>query len=367
MSNIDILKRFDSPELRLDRAQKVITKIIDHYTFAWTFIVLLLIGRKKWRSPTGYLIILHIIARDVGLLIENIGKLTPAKYPGYDYPSNNEYRWGHALSRVAYYTCEVIGDWYLLIRTKALVKSNKKIKWVYVTCILYNIAKLSKIYFNYKYVPYKDDFDPKRDEFDYFLGKVEYKRNKWICDFFQHIACTIYDIVVIITLKKNVFVNYDNITHGNFFIAKFKRLSIYRIYFTVFLSLFCSPLIFLFCIKLIYALNNINSLKDDDKTAFYKANCGDTEIENIRVNIINVNYILIYIDQILLRHYSKENKVTVYHEINNQYENQNLINYKNINDINFNDKSMNINNNESSNDYDNYNKLNKFNSTIIMI
>ncbi|ORX64111.1 hypothetical protein BCR32DRAFT_287325 [Anaeromyces robustus] len=369
MSSPSILKKFDAIETRLDRIQKIFTKIPEHYTFAWTFIVLLLIGRKRWKSPIGYLIILHILARDIGLLIENIGKVTPYQYPGYDYPSNGEYLWGHALSRVAYYICEVIGDWYLLIRTKALVKSNKKIKWVYLTCIIYNIAKLSKIYFNYKYIPFKDNFNPERDDFDYFLRKVEYKRNKWICDFFQHIANTIYDITVIITLKRNVFVNYNNVithngkTKGNFFIEKFRRLSIYRIYFTVILSLFCSPLIFLFCIKLIYALNNIDSLKNDEKVSFYKANCSDTEIENIRVNIINVNYILIYIDQILLRHYSKENKITVMHGNTNGYANNNTNDYNNNNNNNNNNNSSNSKNNHSSiNYYNNEDSVISFNN-----
>ncbi|ORX86332.1 hypothetical protein BCR32DRAFT_241045 [Anaeromyces robustus] len=345
--SVDILKSFDATESRLDRAQKIYTKIPEHYTFAWTFIVLLLIGRKRWKNPVTHLIILHIIVRDIGLLIENIGKLIPYQYPGYDYPSNGEYMWGHALSRIAYYICEIIGDWYLLLRTKALVKSREKIKWVYITCLMYNIAKLSKIYFNYLYIPYKNDFNPERDDFDYFLRKVEYKKNKWICDFFQHIACTIYDITVFITLKKNVFVNNKNITHrqikGDIFIEKFRRLSIYRIYFSIILSLFCSPLIFLFCIKLIYALNNIDSLKNEEKIAFYKANCNDTEIENIRVTIINVNYALI-----------------------NQFEDQMLLNYKDSNNDNNSIKNKSRNRSYSENSiitYDNnHGKVKKYNS-----
>ncbi|ORX83169.1 hypothetical protein BCR32DRAFT_278251 [Anaeromyces robustus] len=417
MVTASILKKIDKDELMIDLAQKVYSKVITHFTFAWTIFVLFLIGKKKWKSPVGNLLISFIITKIIGLIIDNSGKLVPKKYPDYDYDyaSNEEYIWSYALCRVVYYTCEIIGDWYLLIRTKALVKSNKKIKWVYVTCIIYNIAKLSKNYINYSYTPYKDNFDPERDEFDYFLRKVEHKRNKWICDLIQHILGTIYEITVIITLKRNVFVNYDGVTNtktkGNFFIEKFKKLSIYRIYFTIILSLFCSPLIFLFCLKLLYAINNINYLPDKEKKNFYKNYCSDSEIESIRVAITNVSYALIYIDQVLLRHYSKESKVTVvnsssngvnndsstynysnenndinnysknsgsvithysdnnkkvynfskiYHEINDQYENQNPINYKNNDDTNFISKSINTNNMGKTFKYDKI-KVNDFN------
>jgi len=391
-------------ESKWDTYQSLFTAAIDHYCCAWTFLVFILIG-KKWKNTIIYIIIIHYALRYIGKVVETLSEFRENKYPGYNYEyrSNEAYIWGHATSRVILYISEVIGDWYLLVRTKAIVKSNKKIRWVFVTCIIYNIARLSKIYFNFTYIPFKENFDPKADELDFFLRKVEYKKNKWICDLILHTTSIVYDLAVIITLKRNVFIKYENVTHGktkgNFFIAKFQRLSVYRIYWTVILSICFSPLIFMFCITLLYGLNYINTLKDSDKIQFYKNYCNDRDIENIRINIMNVSYILIYVDQIMLRYYARQNKITimqassnsiirnnstnhlsgnygnrlynfskVYHETNKQFEDidsQKLINYKNNDNVNvnYNNKSFDLNNNsESTIKYDN--SANKNNSRI---
>jgi len=378
------LERYDANS-KCDIYQGFFTSAINVYCCAWTFLVFVIVG-KKWKNAIMYIIIMHYALRYIGNVIENIGKLRTVKYEKYDYPSNEGYMWNHAVSRVVLYISEIIGDWYLLVRTKAIVKSNKKLKWVYVTCIIYNIVRLSKIYFNFKYVPFKDNFDPKEDKLDFYLRKVEYKKNKWICDLLLHTTSIFYDLAVIITLKKNVFVKYNNITHGekkgNFFIANFQRLSVYRIYWTVILSILFSPLIFMFCFTLLYALNQVNTLKPEQQIAFFQTYCNDRDIENIRISIMNVSYILIYVDQIMLRHYDRINKVTVinqssnsynnsssinqysnnngsrlhnfskvYHDTNKQFddtEGQNLICYKN-NDENIYNKSFNLNNSEMDN------------------
>ncbi|ORX79286.1 hypothetical protein BCR32DRAFT_281522 [Anaeromyces robustus] len=337
-----------------DKYQNLYTDIINHYCFAWTCFILVLVG-KKWRNPVMYIIILHFLTRFIGYIIEDLGKLRTYQYPGYDYPSNEGYLWGHALSRVAFYICGIVGDWYLLLRTKALVKSNKKIIWVYLTCIIFNMTKIVKMYFNFIYVPYKDNFNPdsESDKFDYFLRKIKYKKNKWLCDFFLHTASIIYDITVIITLKRNVFINYENLNYSNknskeiSFIKKFKRLSIYRIYFTMFLSICCSPIVFLFCLNLLYALNNIDNLKNEEKILFYQTYCSDTEIEAFRVSINHVAYILIYIDTILLRYYANENSITVISQKSNEYINKNISHYFNSSNTN----SSNNNNYTSINDF----------------
>ncbi|ORX80365.1 hypothetical protein BCR32DRAFT_22745 [Anaeromyces robustus] len=331
----------NSPSLKCDLNQKFFTLTFDNYAFLFPFFILFLVG-KKWKNTIIYMIIVNYILRYIGDVIGNISQLMTPKYPTYEYPSNEGYKWGHALSRLILYTGDIIADWYLLIRTKAIVKSNKKIRWLYITCIIFNISKIAKIYFNFKYVPFKDNFNPelKEDVLDFYLRKVEYKKNKWICDLIGQITSVIYEIAVIIVLKKNVFINYDHITNNatkeNFFIVKFKRLSVYRIYCTVFLSILCSPLIFVFCIKLIIGLNQVNYLPDDEKISYYKKNCNDKNIENVRLAIMNFTYCLMYLDQILLRQYSKQGQVVVFqsnNSVNSNFRNNN----SNIN----NDKGIN--------------------------
>ncbi|ORX76349.1 hypothetical protein BCR32DRAFT_284269 [Anaeromyces robustus] len=342
-----------------DDYQDYFTTIIKHYSFPWTFLIFVIVGFKKWRSPVMLIIIFHFILRYIGIIFENTGDVMENKYPGYDYSyhSNEAYKWSHAISRIIYYSSDIVGDWYLLFRTKALVKSNKKIIMVYITCILFNCSKLAKIYFNFSYTPFKENFDPELDRYDYYSKKIEYKKKKWTCDFFLHIASIIYDLTVIITLKRNVFINYENITEKNerenIFIKKFQQISTYRIYWTLLLSIICSPLVFLFCTKLVYTYHNLDFLQDQEKINFYKEHCDDSDIEKFRVSINHTGYVLMYIDQILLRYYAIENK-----KINgtNPKKNYNMIKYHNYYNINNNDNDY--NNNNYNNDYNDNNDNN---------
>ncbi|ORX86593.1 hypothetical protein BCR32DRAFT_264865 [Anaeromyces robustus] len=347
MVSVEILKKF-KPEPKWDIYQMMLKQPIEIYCCAWTFLLLVLVG-KKWRNNIIYLFLVHWALLSTGYAIDKIKYLYPKQYKGeYDYESNDAYFYGHFISRIFVYFGNIVGDWYLLFRTKALVKSNKKLVWVYITLIIYNITRLLKDYFNYTYRPFPENFDPDKDELTYHLAKIEYKKNIWISDLLLHTACVIYDFSVIMALKRNVFVKYENVTtgktKGNFFLVKFQRLSVYRLYFTTGFTICCFPLILLFCVQLFISYHNIDKIEDlKGKVDYFKKNCDDKSIENVRICIVNLYFILMYIDQILLRHYAKENQVTVMpYSSNASYSNnRSFINNNSVN----NNSSINVNNN----------------------
>ncbi|ORX78586.1 hypothetical protein BCR32DRAFT_270006 [Anaeromyces robustus] len=355
MGTIDFIKNYDSKS-NWDIYQDFFTFITTHYSFRWTFLLFIITGKRNWRNPVMLIIIFHLVFREIGIIFGDIAKLLPNKYPNYNYRSNEAFFIDHGLSRVFYYTSEVIADWYLLLRTKAIVKSNRKIIWVYITCALYCLSKLIKNYVNFSYIPYPDGFDPARDKMLFFKRRVTYKKNKWICDVILLITSIIYDIVVILTLKKYVFTNYDKIIQENnkketFFIEKFKTLTTYRIYWTLLLTVLCTPIVLLFCFNLIYALNNVENFKDEKSaTTFYENYCNDSAIEDFRVDVTHTGYILI-----------KNSDIRIHYENNNKYTykyNNDKINYYDLMNKNINNENISVNY------YNNYNNNNNSNTEL---
>ncbi|ORX77959.1 hypothetical protein BCR32DRAFT_282728 [Anaeromyces robustus] len=343
-SLVDILE--DQYPSIWDNYNKIFSTGINSIYFLWTILVFIIISGNKSKNLVLYLIVFVFTFNYIGLLINaNASIIFPKQYKeyGYEYSSNESYLWGHFLSRLFFYIGNIIGDWYLLIRTRSFVKSNRRIIWVFITCILYNMATLIKIYINFKYTPFKNNFDPVNDKLDYYTRKLEYKKNKWICDLFVQLASLCYDVAVLITLKRKVFINfnYDNIikgkTKGNILILKFQRLSEYRIYLTILFSLFASPLILLFCFKLLRGLNLSNDINPKDKIKYIKDYCNDNEIEDIRRAFMNLTYILIFVDQIMLKYITTKNN-------NQPTDSRNYI----INTYSNNDDDREINNNNNS-------------------
>ncbi|ORX77961.1 hypothetical protein BCR32DRAFT_295298 [Anaeromyces robustus] len=335
---------------------------INFNSFAWILLILVIEGNKWKNNKTIYIMFIIFISCYVSKFIEITSIiLFPKQYKeyGYEYSSNEGYKWSHAISRVIIYTGSIVGDWYLLIRTKTFVKSNRKIIWVFIACIFYNMTTLMKIYINFKYVPFKDNFDPVNDKLDYYTRKLEYKKIKWFCDLTIQLASICYDITVLITLKRNIFnnFNYDNVINGkskgSLLIVKFQLLSEYRIYLTVMFSLFASPLIFLFCLKLLMAeFNEDLNNNPENKIEYIKVYCNDNDIENIRKAFMNLSYILIFIDQIMLKYLARNyDKRFEQHRNRKIYINDSVSNNNSNNNIS-------VTNNKSKNKYKKYHNNN---------
>jgi hypothetical protein len=295
---------------RLDIIQDVATKLITSQFFVWTCLVLL-ISHKNWKRPIIILMVFHWIFRSIGDMLEACLTLFEQKDPRWPF-SNEAWLYSYGVASIFWFSSEIIGDWYLFIRTKALVKKHK-IKWVFITCLLYNIVKIFQMYVFLSYVPFSKGYnndDPNHGD-QYVLDMATHKYYKWIDVGLQQIFSVAYDITVIIALKNNVFnkLNSKNFNdqNGKTFLQKFKLISEYRIYLSIIVTLIGAPFIFGFCYEVIYLRNKAYSFGEHEKLKYLGDNVNDMVIDPIRVRILNFNYIFMYIDQIMLRFYVEKN------------------------------------------------------------
>ncbi|OUM57470.1 hypothetical protein PIROE2DRAFT_64990 [Piromyces sp. E2] len=235
----------------------------------WLLLVLFL-NRNKWKRPIIYILIavwFFNYASDFSCYFSNI----------YDY--------GERLSGFLDYSLEfigqIIGDWYLLLRTKAIT-GNKKIPLVYVTCILYNLTKINGILYFYNETPPYDDKD----------NYIKFALILFVIQIFG----VFYDIANIYYLKKNTFNKYKKSMNGtkNSFIEKLKHVSEFRIVISLILSL---TVIFIFSLTFLSSYYLYKTGKDD--------NMENIDCISISYRQVYFNYYFMFIDQILLRFYAE--------------------------------------------------------------
>ena len=203
-------------EYKTDIFQKLLMDctLNDPY-ICWLFLLLIL-NYKRWKRPVICLIIVFWILRflnQVSVLI--ITEIEPIKGKTFPYDISN-----YGKLMFAYITLmafQIVGDWYPLLRTKAVVQKKRDLILIYTTCIIYNIGKLLGIFVFLIYKP--DDFtspfsdpgmpQPNLDQ----MPKQDPNKKDIIAIFgmffitieFAFVAGFIYDLSIIYVLRKNVF------------------------------------------------------------------------------------------------------------------------------------------------------------------
>ncbi|ORX83134.1 hypothetical protein BCR32DRAFT_267170 [Anaeromyces robustus] len=302
-----------------DIIQVIIDQLITHQFFLWTCLIVIL--SRNWKKPIVLLMILHWGLRTVGDMFVNTLDLYEKEFPDYWPYSNNGFMNSYGIASFFWYSSEIVGDWYLFLRTRVIIKDKKKTRWVFITLLLYNAIKIYQMFGYPLYVPFTGKTKEENyNEQNYIItkNKAQYNYNKWIGVSLQQIGSLLYDIAVLMALRKNLFKEIDLLNNNNLnnfykentFLKRFKKVSEYRIYLSIFVTIIGSPFIFGYCLEMIYLVKKSYTLKHTEMQDFINNNCDDRKIDSIRVLILNFSFTFMYIDQILLKHYAEENEVT---------------------------------------------------------
>lgn len=249
-----------------------------------------------------------MISSAIGDIIDKLGELLSSyhsiKKDGscvseVVYTEQHPLRW--ALTRqfnsFFWYSGEIIGDWYPLLRTKAVARDKKSMIYIYGTCILYNLSKLSipisQLFLNPTKLYTKEGYYDK----DY----VDKYYNYYSCLLVAIIASSlIYDTTVYLVLKKELF-NKRVSEFG--FLKKFRSISEYRIIISAIIGVIGLPFTLITAVAKVVLYNN--EMKDLNFS-----------IENFRNLVNNVQYMIIFIDQILLIRSRDESSMETYGDTN---------------------------------------------------
>ncbi|KAL6628331.1 hypothetical protein U3516DRAFT_809296 [Neocallimastix sp. 'constans'] len=287
--------------------------------FYWTLLVFIL-HKFNFKKPVMKLILCHYIFRTLGDICNQLGGLYNNYYstqihypkglpPTYECKNNamHPFKWfiSRQVSTVLWYVGEIFGDWYPLLRTKAVVKNNKLIWFVYGTCGIFNFSKILLIILHVLHSPTKLYNDRGAYDDD---NSTHFYSLYYINQFSIIIASVIYDISVYFVLKRTIFKN-NKFELG--FLKKFKNLSEYRILISSLFSIIFLPIISVVIIIKYYVLN------DDNYRAL------DFNFETTRIMITGVQYYMIFIDQILLICYKDQSSYI------NSNSSSNILNYSN--------------------------------------
>jgi len=342
-----------------DIKQKTIVDatIIEQY-LPWLILVLLL-NFKRQKKPVVYLLISFWLVRFLNSVISG--------YSFFSFDNENNGKDSSfsmmnfvlfALTNCLIMIAQVIGDWYPVLRTKAVVHNKKSIKLVYFTCIIYNIAKLMGLLSFVVFPPSEEKFrdyieeqfkkqqemqntqkmqeikesikhDPSfspasqrsmGDSFGPFgtMGTVDQFEDTnspfrdtmfylYICIGISFLASIFYDLSIIYVLKKEVFnkIKIDEQQFPNMkkrsFLEKFKLMSEYRIYVSMFVTLIAIPTIFVYISTFFLDKYGNESIK-------YSLFPFCMYIFSI---VMKFNYCIMFIDQILLRYYAERNNPNI--------------------------------------------------------
>ncbi|OUM67105.1 hypothetical protein PIROE2DRAFT_5481 [Piromyces sp. E2] len=218
------------------------------------------------------------------------------------------------LSTVLWYVGEIIGDWYPLLRTHAIVKKTKAIFAVYITCAIFNLSKVALIVLHLSRSAgglYNEDGAFDNVKSSRFYAKYFYIQMTIIY------ASFFYDVSVYVVLRKCVFHKHKQ-QYQQGFLKKFKNLSEYRILVSALVSAIFLPIISVaFFVKLYYQKKDYWAL--------------DFSFEESRIMITSVPYYMIFIDQILLVRFRDESTANSNNNSNTYYNSSNSINKSNTN------------------------------------
>jgi len=283
-------------QAKIENYENLILPFIESDFFLWVCVILLL-NRKNWKRPVILILIIHWFLRSFGNLLRNTMDFREKEENMiWPYSMKNWYI-SQALAHIFWLTGEIIGDWYPLLRTKAVTKDKKKIRIVYCTCILYNLAKVNGMTTFYtSSADLRAIVNGKTNN-----GLSKFNLYWWISIGIMQITSCIYDISVIYALKTGLFnklKEYSNFSK-NTFMDKFKSISELRIICSMAISLMFLPFLAYFIYHLVkrYHAENLSG------QLFI-----DSQIEQFRQVVLSSNFTMMYIDQILLRSFVEKNK-----------------------------------------------------------
>ncbi|OUM67893.1 hypothetical protein PIROE2DRAFT_58482 [Piromyces sp. E2] len=278
----------------IENIEKLFIPFITSSFFPWVCIILLL-NRKNWKRPIILILIMHWFMRSMGDFFRN--SMSFREYqPNMAWPgSMNNWYISQGIAHTFWLSGEIIGDWYPLIRTKAVTNDKKKIKIILGCCIAYNLAKIFGMFtFYISDVDLRLEVDGKPNN-----GLAKQELNWWIAVGLMQITSFLYDGSVIYALKTNLFnklKQYSDYSKTTF-MDKFKSISELRIFCSMIISLIFFPFLIYFIIILIVSYYEGDN---SDEAKVY------TQIEHFRQVVLSFNFTMMYIDQILLRSISEK-------------------------------------------------------------
>ncbi|OUM64710.1 hypothetical protein PIROE2DRAFT_8478 [Piromyces sp. E2] len=168
----------------------------------------------------------------------------------------------------------------------------------------------------------------------------------WIIALISQVVCSIYDISIMIALKKSLFDKLETFKYkSNSFLEKFKQISELRIIISLIISFLFFPWPI---VQVHYYLNKINQPL---KVLVSHSH----EVDHFRGIVISFVYTSMYIDQILLRFYIQKNRtndIGLYSPCTRL-----LIHPPNLSITSNNSTSLILNNNTSNNNSNNNNNI----------
>ncbi|KAG4089797.1 hypothetical protein H8356DRAFT_1314382 [Neocallimastix lanati (nom. inval.)] len=340
---LDSLGEEDKLENKIDVIRGIIYSIhrpLQFTFFYWTLLIFIL-HKFNFKKPVMKIILAHFILRTAGDVLDKIGDLLPRYYantPVFDsngleismdciYDSSAKERhplkWfiTRQLAILFWFTGEIAGDWYPLLRTRAVARDQKSIWLVYFTCGIFNLSKIAIIILHFTFSPtklYNEKGVYNKEQMNYFYFKY------WVIHLIIIYSSVIYDISVFYVLKKYVF---KIIKTESGFLKKFKTISEYRIIVSAIISILFLPLISITIIFKFYYLN---------KYHYHDLNFS---FDEIRQSIANVQYFMIFIDQILLISSKKENSSKEESIHSKIYDKKSNLSYPNFHYHNLNNNS----------------------------
>eukprot|EP00833_Pecoramyces_ruminatium_P011849 jgi/Orpsp1_1/1185881/evm.model.c7180000095808.1 len=300
-----------SPSPNIDSYQKSFPgAYITSQYFMWTCLVLFL-NRKNWKRPVVMVLFLHWFLRSTGDVLLNVADLMPRYFD--DWPFSNEgWIYPFGIASVFWYLSEIIGDWYPLLRTKAIIKNPQKIKMVYLICILYNMVKVVQLYYYFTFIPFRVVMYQQTND-NYNEDLARFKARQWTNVMIQLIISFFYDLIIIFLMRTQLFNkmkqdytlnNYNNNNNNrrnsqfdkhHQFLTRFKFISEYRIVISMAATIIAFPVLLGFSFLCIKKYRGETSTIDDNSA------------DGIRQCVLSINYTLMYIDQILLRFFVEQN------------------------------------------------------------
>jgi len=276
------------------------------FTFFYWTLLIFIIHRFDFRKPVMKIILAHFILRTMGDIVDKLGDLMPRYYSttvttnalnetvyGCKYyssaPEMHPLKWliTRQIGCTLWCLGEIVADWYPLLRTRAVCKDHKPLISIYIACAIFNMTKITLFLYHYTLSPaklYKEGVYDKT-KIDMFYFKY------WLIQLCVIYTSTIYDASVYFVLKKCLArINHYQLS----FIKKFKTISEYRILISAFICATFLPIIsFTILAKYYY---------------YYKYTYHNLEFsfDEIRQSINNVQYFMIFIDQILLTRSNQE-------------------------------------------------------------
>jgi len=229
----------------------------------------------------------------MGDIIDQLGNLLPYYHSighdkrcvsSYPYTEQHPLRWflTRQINSFLWYSGEIIGDWYPLIRTKAVTKNKRSLKLLYASCIFYNLSKLA-VPISQLFVSPTKLYNNKGEYNDIYVNR--YYNYYWFLQAIISFSTFVYEFIIYQTLNKELFSKRTSRDYG--ILKKFRTMSEYRIIISAMVAIIAFPFLFIVSgLKIYFFFTDKGEI-----------NCS---VEEFRGVVTNVQYMIIFIDQILL-------------------------------------------------------------------